>query len=65
MQNENAASRPAATIGLFVYNGAEHIRGALDTLLAQDFRDFELLIADTASTDGSCRGAAVGERQPN
>lgn len=45
------ASVPRVTIGMPVYNGARHLARALDSLLAQTFTDFELLIADNASTD--------------
>lgn len=34
-----------------VYNGEKYIREALDSLLAQTFTDFELIISDNASTD--------------
>jgi glycosyltransferase involved in cell wall biosynthesis len=42
---------PRVTIGMPVFNGARHLASALDSLLAQTFTDFELLIADNASTD--------------
>ncbi len=42
---------PKVSIGLPVYNGERHIRQALDSLLAQDYGDFELIISDNASTD--------------
>jgi len=42
---------PKVSIGLPVYNGAKFIRNALDTLLAQSFGDFELIISDNCSTD--------------
>lgn len=45
------AHAPAVSIGMPVYNGAEYIREALDSLLAQTFTDFELIISDNASTD--------------
>lgn len=45
------SSTPLLSIGLFVYNGEPFIRKALDSLLAQTFRDFELIISDNASTD--------------
>jgi glycosyltransferase involved in cell wall biosynthesis len=48
-----------------VYNGAKWIRVALDSLLAQRFADFELVISDNASTDDTeaiCR--AVAARDP-
>ena len=38
-----------------VYNGAGHIERALDSLLEQSFTDFELIIADNASTDDTQR----------
>jgi glycosyltransferase involved in cell wall biosynthesis len=38
-------------MGLPVYNGAKHLRQALDALLAQDYPNFELVISDNASTD--------------
>ena len=36
-----------------VYNGEPFIREALDSLLAQTFTDFELIISDNASTDAT------------
>jgi glycosyltransferase involved in cell wall biosynthesis len=42
---------PVVTIGMPTYNGARFIREALDSLLAQDFSDFELIVSDNASTD--------------
>ena len=41
----------AISIGMPVYNGAKYIGQALDSLLAQTFFDFELIISDNASTD--------------
>jgi glycosyltransferase involved in cell wall biosynthesis len=42
---------PAVSVGLIVYNGVRHLERAIETLLAQEFRDFELIISDDASTD--------------
>jgi len=39
------------TIGMPVYNGGSDLRHVLDSLLAQTFTDFILLISDNASTD--------------
>jgi len=53
---------PRVSIGMPVYNGEPFIREALDSLLAQTFTDFELIISDNASTDGTeaiCREYAV------
>ena len=50
------------SIGMPVYNGERFIREALDSLLAQTFTDFELIISDNASTDGTeaiCREYAA------
>jgi glycosyltransferase involved in cell wall biosynthesis len=45
--------KPLVSIGLPVYNGEESLRPALDCLLAQDYNNFELIISDNASTDGT------------
>jgi len=42
---------PALSIGLPVYNGERYLRQAIDSILTQDFTDFELIISDNASTD--------------
>jgi len=42
---------PLVSIGMPVYNGEEFIREALDSLLAQDYGNLELVISDNASTD--------------
>ena len=39
------------SIGIPVYNGEKYLAAALDSLLAQSFRDFEIVISDNASTD--------------
>ncbi len=43
--------KPKVTIGMPVYNGARTLGKTIDSLLAQTFTDFELLISDNASTD--------------
>jgi len=53
---------PKVSIGMPVYNGEPYIREALDSLLAQTFTDFELIISDNASTDNTesiCREYAA------
>ncbi len=42
---------PRVTIGLPVYNGQNYLVETLESLLAQTFADFELVISDNASTD--------------
>ncbi len=44
---------PRISIGLPVYNGENFVKEALDSLLAQTFEDFELIISDNASTDAT------------
>ena len=53
---------PRVSIGLAVYNGENFLKEALDSLLAQTFQDFELIISDNASTDRTesiCRACAA------
>jgi glycosyltransferase involved in cell wall biosynthesis len=45
------AINPKVSIGLAVYNGEEYLQEAIDSILAQTFTDFELIISDNASTD--------------
>ena len=56
-----AQGRPLVTIGMPIYNGARYVEQSLQSILAQTFTDFELLISDNASTDATesiCRGLA-------
>lgn len=42
---------PPVSIGLPVYNGERYLAEAIDSLLAQTYGDFELVVSDNASTD--------------
>lgn len=42
---------PELSIGMPVYNGQKYLRAALDSLLGQTLRDFELIISDNCSMD--------------
>lgn len=44
---------PKVTVAMPVYNDAAYLKEAVDSILAQTFRDFELLVIDDGSTDGS------------
>lgn len=47
------ANKPLVTVGVPVYNGERFLRYTLESLLAQEFKDFELLISDNGSTDAT------------
>jgi glycosyltransferase involved in cell wall biosynthesis len=53
------AKVPYVSVCLPVYNGEKYIREAIDSIRAQTFEDFEVIISDNASTDKTqeiCRG---------
>lgn len=53
--------KPSVTIGLPVYNGEQYLPNALRSILEQTYTDFELVISDNGSTDGTeriCRRVA-------
>ncbi|MEV5418899.1 glycosyltransferase family 2 protein [Streptomyces albogriseolus] len=55
-------AQPRLSIGLPVYNGEEYLAESLEALLGQTYGDFELVITDNASTDGTqdiCRRYAA------
>jgi len=59
-------AKPQLSIGLPVYNGEEHLSQALDSILAQQWGDFELIISDNASTDATpqiCRDYAAKDKR--
>jgi len=52
---------PRVSIGVPIYNGERYIAETLDSLVAQTFKDFELIICDNASMDRTeqiCRAYA-------
>lgn len=46
-------SEPLVSIGMPVRNGADHLRGALESLRSQTYHHFEIFISDNASTDAT------------
>jgi glycosyltransferase involved in cell wall biosynthesis len=44
-------SKPRVSIGLPVFNGEKYLEEALDSILAETYTDFELIISDNSSTD--------------
>ena len=47
------SGQPKVSIGMPVFNGERFIADTIDSILAQTFADFELIISDNASTDGT------------
>lgn len=61
---KNPTENVMLSIGLPVYNGENFLARAIDSILAQSFTDFELIIADNASSDATadiCRDYAARE----
>jgi len=46
-------SPPKISIGMPAYNSERTIASAIDSLLAQSFKDFELIVSDNASSDST------------
>ena len=44
---------PTVTLAFTTYNVARYIAGAFDAVLAQDFQDFEVVVADNQLTDST------------
>ncbi len=58
----STSTLPRVSVCMPVYNGEAFVAQALDSMLAQTFGDYELLISDNASTDATaeiCRGYAA------
>ena len=53
--HDGATPEPLISFGLPVYNGAPYLRRAFDSILAQTRADFELIVSDNASTDGTAQ----------
>ena len=53
MSRYSAGAQPRVSIGLPVYNGERYVHEAIGAVLSQTFSDFELVISDNASTDGT------------
>ena len=55
---------PRLALGLFVYNGQQHLAAAVESLLSQSMGDFVLDISDNGSTDQTediCRSYAAAD----
>lgn len=53
MNEVNKNTSPAISVIVPVYNAEKTLRQCVDSILVQDFKDFELLLVDDGSKDGS------------
>jgi len=61
-----SGDRPRVSVGLPVFNGERYLEETLDSILAQTYSDFELIISDNASTDRTeeiCRAYAAKDER--
>ncbi len=49
----SSLDRPRVTVFVPVFNRADVLRTTLESIFAQSFQDFELLVVDDGSTDAS------------
>ena len=54
---------PLVSVLMTAYNRERYIAAALDSVLAQSFGDFELLVVDDCSTDATAAIARAYERR--
>ena len=52
---------PAISVLIVNYNGEAYLQAALDSLKAQTFRNFEVIVVDNASADGSADNLSMQE----
>ena len=57
-------SQPRVSVVVPLYNKARFIGRCLDSILAQSFSDFEVIVVDDGSTDASLELARVYQRDP-
>ena len=55
--------KPKVSVLIPTYNGEDTVLSTIDSILSQGFEDFEILICDDGSTDGT-RGRLVERRDP-
>ena len=66
MAPATTARVPRVTVSVAVHNGADYLGDCVESILAQSYPDFELVISDSASTDGTeelCRSYAARDQR--
>ena len=59
-----AMGQPQVSVVIPVWNGERYLREAIASIIAQSFRDFELIVVDDGSTDGSAEIAGEFANDP-
>ena len=52
-QEEKSTIRPLVSVCISVYNGEDHLRKCLDSVLSQDISSMEIVLVNDGSTDGT------------
>lgn len=58
MDLQHVKNKPKVSVCIPIYNGADYIEGALNSVLQQKYPDFEIIIVDNCSTDQTVTLAA-------
>ena len=56
---KGSITTPKMSVVMTVYNAGSYLRAAVDSILNQTFKDFELIVVDNQSTDGSAEYLAL------
>ena len=54
---------PRLSVGIPVYNGQDYLADSIEALLGQSYGDFELIVSDNASTDGTADICRLYQKQ--
>ena len=52
-EKSSVTARPLVSVAIIAYNQKEFLRECLDSILAQDYDNIEIVVADDCSTDGT------------